>query len=772
MYKIGQTDGVAKCCSNVGVPVACIKTYLMKMAKSAADLPCKCKAKSDMQVLASGEFAASTSSCCAGGTSSKTGCGGGGCCCGGCCGKSSCGGKGCPPNLYSGSGANDEKTQNVLDLAAAKEQAAFAEEEKKNQPQPQIADAFQSTAGGSKVSESDSVKESDPSVTDKIVSGAKAVGGKILSTIDDVLTSTIPDQHQAQWETAKDFQAEVCQNHPYPECKYCQYVTTVMEMNEFDIVDYLHGIQDCLDALNQGQVGWAEQRFVCPGQVAAMLGDEFGEVGLLAGRTAAAALIGSMALHGALKSLRSFSRQAAHHDLRQELTSTLCSAIKSGGGGSSYVNLLNDIMCNLGVDAKDQFRASSWSKGGRTCGGGSQRTTPTRAAETTGTRIISEEAKAAAESVGALTKALTKPTDTVSSEAPISISGNTYVPSDDRTSQVDPSHPVKDGKAKPKTYFYQDSDGDYVPLDDIPIGSPLAPYEAEHGKLYTEANVNDLISKVASTPGPAVEIAKNLVKESARTGIPLEDLIEEMVETTVVSDRADQTGPKINGSATSLDHSKVNPTTLLPPGTTESANAKLNVINDIAGTREDNNTASIGNGGAPTINPNDSNATIDAGKESMSREKVPTAEAIDKAYDSPVLPVSGGGGAASRALFENDLVDARDVGKDPDVIIQAARALEALSKIPAPLILPNNRPLEPVLSMNARDYEENVIFTPSLVTRNQVPACEMAKLAGIDLDMYDLSMAYALDHDVNGSTLPRDVRARRIPTILDTFPVW
>ena len=90
MYKIGQTDGVAKCCSNVGVPVACIKTYLMKMAKSAADLPCACKAKSDMQVLASGEFKASTSSCCAGGTSSKTGCGGGGCCCGGCCGKSCC----------------------------------------------------------------------------------------------------------------------------------------------------------------------------------------------------------------------------------------------------------------------------------------------------------------------------------------------------------------------------------------------------------------------------------------------------------------------------------------------------------------------------------------------------------------------------------------------------------------------------------------------------------------------------------------------------------
>ena len=106
------------------------------------------------------------------------------------------------------------------------------------------------------------------------------------------------------------------------------------------------------------------------------------------------------------------------------------------------------------------------------------------------------------------------------------------------------------------------------------------------------------------------------------------------------------------------------------------------------------------------------------------------------------------------------------------MIITAARALEALAKIPDPLVLPNKLPLEPVISVSAEDYEDDVIFTPSLVTRNQVPAGEMAKLAGIGLTQYDLEVAYVLDHDVNGSVMPRDVKAVRIPTILDTFPEW
>lgn len=795
MYKIGQTDGVAKCCSNVGVPVACIKTYLMKMAKSAADLPCACKAKSDMQVLASGEFAASTSSCCAGGTSSKTG-SGGGCCCGGCCGKSSCGGKGCPPNLYSGSGANDEKTQNVLDLAAAKEQAAFAEEEATNQPKPQIADAFQSTEGGTTVQTPSNVQESNPSLLDKVVEGTQAVGGKILSTIDDVLNSDIPANNQAQWETARDFQTEVCQNRPYPECQYCQYATTIMEMSEFDIVDYLNGIKDCLNALNQGQVGWAEQRFVCPGQIAAMLGDEFGAVGLLAGRTAAAAIIGSMALHGALKSVRSFSRQAAHHDLRCELTSTLCSAIRSGGGGDHYVELLNDIMCNLGVDSRDQFRSSSWSQGGRTCGGGSQRMTPERQNEICGRTPISEAAQKAAESVAAVTSAITKqpdnpggviinggssPSPTPSAPEPTT---STYVPSGDRTAQINPSNPVSPTTGQPvaKTYLYVDpSTGGYRPLPTQPkIGEPLAKYEQEYGTLYTQEDVTDLIATIAKTPAPAVEIAKNLVEEAKRTGTPLEDLIEEMIETSVASDAADQSGPKINGSAIAAGGTGfaggVDPTNVTTEVNAAMVRAKQagNGAPGVGGPGDygEGGNIKIGNGGAPTINPADASPAISAEKVSTEKGAVPTPLATEAAYSSPTISVSGGAGSGSKALFENDLVDGRDAGKDPEVIITAARALEALAKIPDPLVLPNKLPLEPVVSVSAEDYEDDVIFTPSLVTRNQVPASEMVKLAGIGLTQYDLEVAYVLDHDVNGSVMPRDVKAVRIPTILDTFPEW
>ena len=723
MYKIGQTDGVAKCCSNVGVPVACIKTYLMKMAKSAADLPCACKAKSDMQVLASGEFAASTSSCCAGGTSSKTG-SGGGCCCGGCCGKSCCGGKGCPPNLYSGSGANDEKTQNVLEQAAAKEQESFISETPDQQPQAQIADAFKSTLGGTPQQPAPQVVEQPPSSPTPV-----------LATMQDVLNSDVPVINQAKWETAKDFQAQFCVNRPYPECEYCQYATAIMEMSEVDIVDFLHSIRDCLDALNQGEVGWAEQRFVCPGQVAAMLGAEFGPIGELAGRTAAAALIGSMALHGALKSVRSFSRQAAHHDLRHEMVSTLCSAIRSGGGGNHYVELLNDIMCNLGVDAHDQFCAPKWSKGNR-----QSRTdgvTPGRMNDLCGRTPISEKAGACAKSVGPAMTAISKPKDTVpANPKPPTPTTNTHVVCTDVTVQIDPKTPSVNGVPKPKTYLYKDDTGTFVPVPEQPkIGEPLARFEEKYGPLYTEEDVTGLIDTVAKTPAPALEIANNLVEESIRTGTPLEDLIEEMVETSVTPlapAKPTVGAPRRTGSpATSI--TKRDP-----------------IPNTVA----------------------EENPVISAAPVSTEKRDTPSEAATEAAYESAVISVSGGGGSGSKARFENDLVDGRDAGKDPEVIIQAARAIEALSKINEPVVLPNNVPFEEPVSMNSRDYEENVVYTPNLVTRNQVPASEMVKLSGIGLDLYEISVGYALDQEVNGSTPPRDVKAVRIPTILDKFPEW
>jgi len=734
MYKIGQTDGVAKCCSNVGVPVACVKTYLMKMAKSAADLPCACKAKSDMQVLASGEFAASTSSCCAGGTSSKTGSGGGGCCCGGCCGKSACGGKGCPPNLYSGSGANDEATQNVLDQAAAKEQAAFANEEQQEQPQAQIADAFKSTQQGVQAPVQQPVQEQTP-----------GIGTTILSTIDDVLNSDVPVINQAQWETARDFQTEFCANRPYPECEFCQYAAAIMQMSEVDIVDYLRGIRDCLNALNQGQVGWAEQRFVCPGQIAAMLGAEFGTVGLLAGRTAAAAIIGSMAVHGALKSLRSFSRQAAHHDLRHELTATLCDAIRSGGGGDHYVELLNDIMCNLGTDSGDMFRARPWSRGGK--GGGRNctgaRMTDHRANDIIGRTPVSERAQRCADSVKSVTDALVKPEP--SNPPTKSPTTETHIPVSDRTVQIDPQKPSNDaGEPVPKTYYYLDDTGTYQPLPVQPkLGEPIAQYEQEYGTLYEKQDIGNLVDVITKTPAPAMEVAKNLVEEAKRTGTPLEDLIEEMLETAVVD-----------------NHTNAPPASGITPGNT-TMNVRANAAAQKAAKER-----------GPTLSADDAPPSISAEKVSKPKEKIPSIEATEAAYDSSVIPVSGGGGAASKALFENNLVDGRDAGKDPEDIIVAARALEALEKISDPVVLPTGFAYEPIVSVSSKDYEDNVVFTPSLITRNQVPVAEMVKLSGIGLDTYDLNMAYALDHDVNGTQVPADVRAVRIPTILDKFPEW
>ncbi len=64
---------------------------------------------------------------------------------------------------------------------------------------------------------------------------------------------------------------------------------------------------------------------------------------------------------------------------------------------------------------------------------------------------------------------------------------------------------------------------------------------------------------------------------------------------------------------------------------------------------------------------------------------------------------------------------------------------------------------------------DEIVTTYSLVTRNHLPVSEMAKLYGIGLTVEELTMAYMLDHEINGSVLPRDVKGKVIPTILDTI---
>ena len=768
MYTIGQTDGVAKNNVNAGVPIASIKTYLMEMAKSAADLPEEAKAKADLEILACGEFAAATSSDAAGGTSVNEGTEGEGPLGGE---VETSGGGGCPPNMVNGSGSGNSVVKKILKLAATREHKAFIKATGAAQALPTIAAAFQPTQGGVTVPSAPGRPEQVPTGSAanpyaQIIVGPGTASvptpptstppisrpTPIISTIPEVLDSEIPLIQQQQAETATEFQKKFCAKRPYPECKWCQYASAVMKMNDFDIVDYLQGIRDCLDALNKGNVSWAEQRFVCPGQIAAMLAAEYGPVGALVGRTAAAAVIGSMALHGALGSLRNFATQAEHHDLKHEVASVLTDAIRSGGGGDHYVELLNDIMCTLDVDVRDEFRVQPWEDVPAVFTPTPEAVAAAKSVEPVVSVLLKPEPEASPTvAVRPVTRPVLPPMYKVApAPEPTKV---TYVINTDVIAQVDPDEP-----SQPKPYHYVAPTGEFKKITPV-VGEPLAPYEAEHGPLYVEQDVPQLITETTKAPAPAIEVARHIVEEAVRTGAPVEDLIEEMVETIAVQKPLVE--PVINGSEKSMSKELAE---YVPPGLNgPTMRAYLDAYHPNLATPEKKE---------PRVDPEKVNPLIDASREERTEQPTLSPKATDIAYTSPVLPVSGGGGAGSKARYENSLKDERDAGKDPETIIRVARALDALNKIVDPIVLSSGETFEPQVSTNIQDYVNDVVFTPSLVTVSHVPVREMEKLSGIDLNKYELSVAYVLDQDVNHSVMPRDVHATLIPTILDKFPDW
>ena len=65
---------------------------------------------------------------------------------------------------------------------------------------------------------------------------------------------------------------------------------------------------------------------------------------------------------------------------------------------------------------------------------------------------------------------------------------------------------------------------------------------------------------------------------------------------------------------------------------------------------------------------------------------------------------------------------------------------------------------------------DECVDTTTLITDSAVAVSEMASLYGVGLTVDEICLAYALDNAENGSRLPYDCTAVRIPTILDTLP--
>mgnify|MGYP003296800205 CR=1 FL=1 len=85
-----------------------------------------------------------------------------------------------------------------------------------------------------------------------------------------------------------------------------------------------------------------------------------------------------------------------------------------------------------------------------------------------------------------------------------------------------------------------------------------------------------------------------------------------------------------------------------------------------------------------------------------------------------------------------------------------------------PCVLDNGTVINTPVFLDAASYDM-AIDTSSLITKTGVMAGDMANIEGIGLSVYEIKMAYLLDHEFNLSAMPNDVEAELIPTVLDTI---
>lgn len=123
--------------------------------------------------------------------------------------------------------------------------------------------------------------------------------------------------------------------------------------------------------------------------------------------------------------------------------------------------------------------------------------------------------------------------------------------------------------------------------------------------------------------------------------------------------------------------------------------------------------------------------------------------------------------ATKTAVVDGKRIEAYEAESGVKVYEKAVH-IDTTASTSGPIVLPDGSIMEKPVSTDGIALDE-IVTTYSLVTRNHLPVSEMAKLYGIGLTVEELTMAYMLDHEINGSVLPRDVKGKVIPTILDTI---
>lgn len=553
----------------------------------------------------------------------------------------------------------------------------------------------------------------------------------IPSDINDILNSSYAMQVDNQKALSDNFRSTVCERMPYPECAACKYSHTTIKMTETDLYDLLYGVQSGLDAISKGNCSWGEQQFNCPGMLAKMLEQKFGSTGTIVGANAAGTMIATTAAHGALNAHSNLSTAFLPTDFKISLRKSIGRAISSGGCPQSYSNLISKLLKDLDLPAKDLFVQKAVNTDDIT------HNSSARNAVLTTTQPASEESQEKMDTVQSYVDRVNDKAQEVLDNPLSATESGSALPTSGQNVKV----PTTDFRFQPGVKYYRYVGDDpitgeklYVqlPSSEVIPGLSTSPAIAKYGKVYIDES--DALVSVAD-PEKGMELLSTGVMGEVEIPIPL-DMVPGMAKDGFLP--IDFSA----GSASIPKCSTTVPTDDLYVKTQDAVGVATKTYYKYVPDHYDELGVLVEGAYVEIPGSTIHGIYIDS-HPYIVYEKIPRELQVK----TPKKPKGS-------TEYYNDL----------GIGVTSHKRLPVYG----PVVFDNGLMVEPVVSTDAAAYTE-CVSTPSLVTETGITVASMADLYKIGLTTDEIKLAYALDHDINGSILPSDCDTECLATILDTI---
>lgn len=781
MFLIGQTSGVGSSSAPSGTPIEDIKNYLTKMAKNASEIPKDWVERTNVVTVATGDDKVLESS--TGAASSAEG----------------------------GDGEDGEGATEKAGGACGRNRQAAA-----NKNIEKTKDCAKSCCG-SQTPDNDS-----PSIDPTTI---------VPSTAEEVTTSSLADMEAASQMSAAEFKRNFCDKKPYAICSLCTLANSITTISEFDLLSMLKGITDALDALTIGNISLADNLFQCPGMTSDLLSNKLGPLGTVVGPCVAASMISMTAVCGAVKSFSAVANVYAHTDLLGTVRDSVGRLIGSGGITRTFTRQANDLIANLNLTTKNLYTCTSSSSRKSAYVASNARLLDVLLGKTTSHEMATLRANLFDMQLSRLWEqgkaAVTYPSATRST---VSYSRSTSKPkvtiTTDTTAKAGVTYSYKktdssSGVSGAGTASAGLTDADYVeiPADKTQPGTSLEDLRAQYGDLFIKENSSETSGTTSTSTYEAVteydpSITEYKVYDAAtdkfvtvevKSEAEFKKLIDEYgtvyVERVTKPTQDPYTSTSDENAQEDKTYYKVTddgyeaiPKEDLLIYTWEYKKADDTWKKDVTYYRFIESTTEyfvstdtsyrsdkkyyFRTGSGTRIDPYvytliafediDPGTTYYECKYTPGRYEAlspqPTSQAELDAATAKYGAVYTG---SKTAVVDGKRIEAYEAETGVKVYEKAVR-VDTTASTSGPIVLPDGSIMEKPVSTDGIALDE-IITTAALVTRNHLPVSEMAKLYGIGLTVEELTMAYLLDHEVNGSVLPRDVKGKVIPTILDTI---